>query len=151
MRDLGGARGRQRLALVAVAVLVGLPLVRGYAKGLAVEWTRPEPDRFPRAVVDVVPPGETVFTDLTTTRDLRFFWGYEEPNRVRHFEDDDPESLPSGTFVLVHRDRLEFLERLYDRKPPRFVDAIPAEWELYERLPGGEVYRVSRDRPTGDA
>ncbi len=132
-------RRRRRVAAGALALAVLL----AFGRGLVWNLDRPTTSRYVRSAVGVVDPTARSYTDPRTLLDLRLFWGYPPAMNTTDFTGLAPGDFEPGAYVLVNRDRLRFLKRVYDTDPPVLTQAIPPGWELLRRLPGGEIYQVA--------
>jgi hypothetical protein len=126
----------------ALALLICLPMLRGYAAGLSSELTRPPSNAGVREVAARFSPSDAMLTDATSVRDLELLWGYPQAARLTAFE-ARADSPAKGTLVFINRERLRILQEYYDMPAPAFTAAPPSSWKLIARVHEGEVYRVS--------
>jgi hypothetical protein len=126
----------------ALALLVCLPLLRGYGAGLHTELNRPTGIVGVREVAAGYSPSQPMVTDATSVRDLELLWGYPPDSQLSSFEASRA-PLAEGTFVFVNRERLRILETVYDIGAPELTKQLPSSWKLVQRVNEGEVYRVA--------
>jgi hypothetical protein len=74
---------------------------------------------------------------------LRFYWGYPESTCVKDFAGLSVTDIPSGSYVLINRERLDFLVSWYGYSVPAFYRAIPSDWRAVLADAKGTLYLTS--------
>jgi len=103
-----------------------------------------------KAVAGLVRPGDRLYTDPLSRKGLQFYWGYPAQMNVVDFEQMDRDDVEPGSFVLVDRYRLDWLDvnvsmwltEDYGYHEPEFSGGDPAGWDVRWRSPYATLYRV---------
>ncbi len=132
---------RMPISRGAVALLVCIPLVRGYVAGISRELSRPPEIQAMRATAELLSPNDTIVTDERSARVLPLLWGYAETPFLSAFE-NDVSGLAPGTLVFINREWMQLHQELNEQPAPGFWHSLPTDWQLVHRVPQGEIYRV---------
>jgi 4-amino-4-deoxy-L-arabinose transferase-like glycosyltransferase len=97
-----------------------------------------------REVSRILSPQDRALTDSRTAWVLNFFWGYPQKVLTEDFEGMKSDEVPEGVFVLINRNRLNFLNRAYNYGVPEFVEDRPARWVLKWSGNGAALYWIQR-------
>jgi 4-amino-4-deoxy-L-arabinose transferase-like glycosyltransferase len=95
-----------------------------------------------RRISHMLGPGDPIYTDSRTASVLNFFWKYPKEARTRDFEGMGINDVPRGVYVLINRNRIEFLNSLYGNGLPKFYENIPNDWLLKWGGNRAELYWV---------
>jgi hypothetical protein len=79
------------------------------------------------------PLAHTIYTDSRTEAILEYFYQYQYDDQILKFEDADVKTL-TNAYVIANRERLIFLNRLYNVSIPAFVSHPPPQWRPYARI-----------------
>lgn len=127
--------------LIACACVVGL--IRNIATRVA--------SPVERQVSALLRPDATLLTDSRTAMVLRFFWKYPEFMGTCDFQGMETRDVPDGAYVLINRDRVDFLHSAYGSEPPKYYQEVPTHWQLKWRARRAELYWTSADVPSARA
>ena len=141
LRRGGMPAWRLPISRFAVAILLCLPIVRGYGAGLYRELNRPVRIAGVRSTAKLLDPGDPVATDRSSARHLRLLWGYPEDTQLVDFA-EDPGALSPGSYVFVNRERMRLNLELNGQAPPALSHRVPSEWVLTHRVHEGEIYQI---------
>jgi len=133
--QLPAARARQfaGIALGALFLLTSARYYRGMLKIGPGSQTE-------RAVCRLVSPSDPLYTDSRTRSVLEFFWRYKPATNGHDFAAMRAAEIPSGSFVLINRERIEFLKRFHSYEPPQFYTQVPAAWGQKWHSDGAGLY-----------
>ncbi|MFC2164541.1 ArnT family glycosyltransferase [Acidobacteriota bacterium] len=95
-----------------------------------------------RQVSHIISPQDRILTDTRTARVLNFFWKYPQTVLTKDFEGMKTEDVPGGVFVLINRNRLNFLKTAYNYVFPEFIENRPEHWLLKWSTDGAELHWV---------
>jgi hypothetical protein len=79
------------------------------------------------------PLAHTIYTDSRTEAILEYFYQYQYDDQILKFDDADVKTL-TNAYVLANRERLIFLNRLYNVPIPNFLSHPPPQWKPYARI-----------------
>lgn len=88
------------------------------------------------------PQGRVIYTDQRSAQVLRLFWKYPEQAQIHDFSCLASKDLSSGAYVLVNRDRSDFLNSKYGYCLPQFYEKVPSDWSLKWSNKRAQLYRV---------
>jgi hypothetical protein len=97
-----------------------------------------------REVSRIISPQDRTLTDSRTTWVLNFFWEYPQEVLTEDFEGMKSDEVPEGVFVLINRNRLNFLKGAYNYSVPEFVEDRPAHWLLKWSGNGAALYWIQK-------
>jgi hypothetical protein len=133
----------------ALVALVGVTAAYMTFRGVRDQGLRTAYDAT-KEVTRIVRPTDPLYTDPLTAKALEFHWKYPDAMSVKDFEEMTPADVPSGSFVLIDRQRLNWLRinvgsywltRKYAYQGPRF-DPVPAGWKRVWSNSNAALYRV---------
>jgi 4-amino-4-deoxy-L-arabinose transferase-like glycosyltransferase len=103
------------------------------------------PEEVERAVAGRMSHSDVVYTDLATAKNLVFLrtgrFSLAGATTVP-WEELDLATVPAGSYVLVNRNRLDFLATSYDYPVPPLTARPPVTWRKEWFGNGAELYRV---------
>ncbi len=99
-------------------------------------------NRLERDASTLAGPDDIVYTDNRTMPILEFFWQYPDETRLVDFYGMSGADIPVGSYVLVNKNRLVFLNEFYDMELPDFYGSVPGNWEVILDGREGELYLV---------
>ena len=103
-----------------------------------------------RIPAKLIKPSDRLYTDPLSSKALEFYWGYPRKMNMINFEGMQPEDIKPGSFVLVNKYRLDWLNvnvsmwltKEYGYHKPAFSGAAPDSWTRLWSNNGGTLYRV---------
>jgi len=87
-------------------------------------------------------PGDIIYTDSRTAWVLKFFWKYPKETRTFDFTGMAVNEIPEEAYVLINRDRADFINEADGYVLPEFYCDLPDYWELKWRKNRAELYWV---------
>ena len=81
-----------------------------------------------RVISQILTPTGPLYTDSRTSWVLDYFWHYNKATHTHDFTGMLAKDIPAGSFVLINKERVEFLKSLYNYVPPQFYTAPPKSW-----------------------
>lgn len=141
LRRGGTPAWRLPISRFAVALLICLPIARGYAAGLHRELDRPVRIAGVRSTAELLGPADRIATDVHSARHLRILWGYPEDTQLVDYA-EHPDALAPGSYVFVNRERIRLNHQLNGQAPPALWHGVPPDWMLLHRVFEGEIYRI---------
>jgi len=101
-----------------------------------------------RQVSHIISPQDRILTDSRTAWVLSFFWKYPQKVLTSDFEGMKTNEVPEGVYVLINRNRLNFLRGAYNYVFPEFVEDKPEHWQLRWSADGAELYWIQKRSQT---
>lgn len=95
-----------------------------------------------RVIAGKLRPYDQLYTDERTAKVLNFFWKYPKNIQARDFQGMEVKDIPKGSYVLINREREDFINLSYNYILPKFYKEIPSSWLLQWSKDRGELYRV---------
>ncbi len=95
-----------------------------------------------RTVSRMLKPDDPLYTDSRTAWVLNFFWKYPKEARTKDFAGMGIDDIPTEVYVLINRERVQFLNSNYGYVPPKFYDDVPRHWLLKWRGNHAELYWI---------
>ncbi len=95
-----------------------------------------------RVVSRILAPADPLYTDSRTSRVLDFFWHYDKAAHAHDFTGMRAEDIPAGSFVLINKERVEFLRLVYSYKPPQFYTTPPKSWISKWHSDHADLYQI---------
>ncbi len=99
-----------------------------------------------RSVVRLISPSDKLYTDTRTAWVLEFFWKYPKSPNVHDYAGLDKSNITDSSYVLINRERADYIHTTYDYSLPKFYNDIPVNWLLKWHNATAELYFV-RARP----
>jgi hypothetical protein len=81
-----------------------------------------------RVVSRILAPTDPLYTDSRTPWVMEYFWHFNKATHAHDFTGMLAEDIPAGSFVLINKERVEFLKSLYGYVPPQFYSDPPKSW-----------------------
>ncbi|MCX5666844.1 MAG: glycosyltransferase family 39 protein [Candidatus Omnitrophica bacterium] len=95
-----------------------------------------------RVVSHILTPADPLYTDSRTPWVLEFFWHYNKAAHAHDFTGMRAEDIPTGSFVLINKERVEFLKSLYSYEPPQFYTSHPKSWINKWHSEHADLYQI---------
>jgi len=95
-----------------------------------------------RSLQHILTTNDVIYTDTRTAWVLHFFWKYPPVQRTYDFSDRDDSDFRTSAYVLINRNRVDFLKSMYLYKPPKFYNNIPHHWKLKWSGYNAELYYI---------
>ena len=95
-----------------------------------------------RAISHLLTPADPLYTDSRSYFVLDFFWHYSKIMHAHDFAGMRAEDIQAGSFVLINKQRVEFLKSLYGYKAPQFYTGPPKLWVNKWHSDSADLYQI---------
>ena len=92
-----------------------------------------------RRAAKTIAPHELIYTDSSTSRALRFFWGYPADAATREFMEAPKKEPLRKVKVFVNPRQLRRQQDIIGYQPPAWVASPPRHWRRVHEFQGGGV------------
>jgi 4-amino-4-deoxy-L-arabinose transferase-like glycosyltransferase len=133
-------------------VAAGLALITAAVTAMEVrDLERVKPMYAGRDVTKLVRPDQTIYTDPLSAKSLAFYWKFPPSSHVVNFEGMTGDAIPPGSFVLVDKSHLNWLDvnvsmwltSDYGYHEPDFSVKAPESWKVVWRNVYATLYHVN--------
>ena len=95
-----------------------------------------------RKIVSLAKPSDVIYTDWRTIEVLNFFWGFAPQPNLKSFNELKFIDIPSGSFVLINKPKLDFQANIYGIRALQLAEPIPSRWQTVWKSDKGFFYKV---------
>lgn len=98
-----------------------------------------------RKMISLLAEDDVLYTDMRSAGNIIYLRNgilAERTGTTVPFENIDPESLPSGCFILINDSMKELLIEGFQYTPPSYFDEPDPDWTLIWEKPQARIYRV---------